>query len=112
MCKLLLPTYTSRGLTFRLNNFSRALYRLVCLASCLLAADTIRGPGDPKDLPYLATAAGFFGRMALAEIKVPLEDITEIVRTAQESIKGKKPNKGGESLGNGNIGVHNSLDCW
>lgn len=71
------------------------LYRLVCIASCDLAAATFRGPGDRKYLSYLATAAGFFGRMGLADIEVPLEEISEIVREAQGSIKEKQHQRRG-----------------
>lgn len=66
---------------------SRSLYRLMCIATCSLAVATIRDPGDRRDLSYLATAAGFFGQMALGDIEGPLEEITEIVRIAQQSIK-------------------------
>lgn len=68
------------------------MYRLVCIATCSLTAATIRNPlaGDRTDLSYLATAAGFFGRMALANIDGPLEEITEIVRIAQQHIKEKQ----------------------
>jgi hypothetical protein len=61
----------------------------MCIATCSLAAATIRDPGDRSDLSYLATALGFFGRMALEDIEGPLEEITEIVRIAQQSIKEK-----------------------
>lgn len=68
------------------------LYRLVCVAACTLGAETIRssGFGDRRDLPYLATAAGFVGRMVLAGIEGPLEEITEVVRMAQQSIREKQ----------------------
>ncbi|KAJ5754100.1 uncharacterized protein N7511_008253 [Penicillium nucicola] len=69
-----------------------SMYRLVCIATCSLAAATIRTPlaGHRTDLSYLATAAGFFGRMALANIEGPLEEITEIVRIAQQHIKARQ----------------------
>lgn len=94
------------------------LYRLVCVAACTLAAATIQsedpGPSEPNsgsvsastadstsgsvygsggriDLSYLATASGFLGRMVLAGIEGPqLEEITEVVRAAQQSIKEKQ----------------------
>ncbi|KAL2129168.1 hypothetical protein VTI74DRAFT_8121 [Chaetomium olivicolor] len=89
------------------------LYRIVCVAACALAAATIRNgdaaPSGPdsgsgpssgrgsaeksderRDLSYLVTAAGFVGRMALAGIEGPLEEITEVVRAVQQAIKGKQ----------------------
>ncbi|KAH7407977.1 hypothetical protein BKA64DRAFT_706378 [Cadophora sp. MPI-SDFR-AT-0126] len=66
-----------------------ALCRLVCIATCTIATGAICHPADRGDLPYLATAAGFFGRMALGSLDVPIEDIMEVIRVAQESIKGK-----------------------
>jgi hypothetical protein len=62
----------------------------MCIATCSLVAAIIRGPGNRNDLSYLATASGFFGRMALGDIEGPLEDIIEIVRIAQQSIKEKQ----------------------
>ena len=84
--------------------FSRTLYRLMCIATCSLAATTIRDPGDRSDLSYLATATGFFGRMALGDIEGPLEEITEVLRVAQQSIKEKQHDKrAGEERSNGQI---------
>jgi len=65
----------------------------MCVATCSLVYATTQGPGDSRDLSYLATAAGFFGRMALGDLEVPLEDVTEIVRIAQQSIKNKQLEK-------------------
>lgn len=64
----------------------RSIYRLVCAATCILAITTIREPTDRKDLSYLAIAAGFFGRMSLGNIKGPIEEITDVIRIAQQSI--------------------------
>ncbi|KAK3357857.1 hypothetical protein B0T25DRAFT_540397 [Lasiosphaeria hispida] len=85
------------------------LYRVVCVAACALLNTTLTGTiwrtrtesdghfyqesmssssgGDRRDLSYLATAAGFWGRMVLADIEGPLEEITEVVRLAQQAIK-------------------------
>lgn len=60
------------------------------ICTCIFATAIIRNGGNRKDLSYLATAAGFFGRMALADIDGPLEEITEIVRIAQQSIKERR----------------------
>lgn len=63
-----------------------SIYRLVCTATCILATTTIREPTDRKDLSYLAIAAGFFGRMSLGNIEGPLEEITGVIRIAQQLI--------------------------
>lgn len=51
------------------------------------AEDATGGRYDKSDLSYLAMAAGFCGRMALGGIEGPLEDMTEILRIAQQSLK-------------------------
>lgn len=77
---------------------NRALYRDICNAACSLAAamltsttktekDATGGRCDKSDLSYLAMAAGFCGRMALGGIDGPLEDMTEILRITQQSLK-------------------------
>ena len=83
---------------------SRTLYRHVCNAACSLAAVTITaedaaGNDHRSDLFYLAMAAGFCGRMALGGIEGPLEDMTEILRIAQQSIKERQQRKLGQRDG-------------
>ncbi|KAK0724429.1 hypothetical protein B0H67DRAFT_567920 [Lasiosphaeris hirsuta] len=85
------------------------LYRVVCVATCALLNTIFTGnirlirtgsdghsyqesmhsssSEDRRDLSYLATAAGFWGRMVLADIEGPLEEITEVMRLAQQAIK-------------------------
>ncbi|KAI0123236.1 hypothetical protein BJ170DRAFT_687258 [Xylariales sp. AK1849] len=70
----------------------RTLYRLICIATCTLVVSILRnsGGGDRDDLPYLATATGFFGRMALEDIEGPFEELTEVVGAAQQLVKKKQ----------------------
>ncbi|RDH16083.1 hypothetical protein M747DRAFT_123376 [Aspergillus niger ATCC 13496] len=63
-----------------------SLYYFPSIATCVLFIILIRKGNSQKDLSYIGIASGFFGRLSL-DADVPFDEITELIKFAQQHLK-------------------------
>ncbi len=61
---------------------------LISVSLCMTFLDVATSSGAKKSISYLSMGCGIFGRLNLLDNEVPLADVLELTRTAQQ-IKGK-----------------------
>lgn len=61
---------------------------LISVSICMTFLEVATSNGANKSISYLSMGCGIFGRLNLLDKEVPLADVLELTRTAQQ-IKGK-----------------------
>ena len=57
---------------------------LISVSICMTFLDVATSSGADKSISYLSMGCGIFGRLNLIDNKVPLADVLELTRTAQQ----------------------------
>lgn len=59
---------------------------LISVSICMTFLDVATSSGAKKSISYLSMGCGIFGRLNLLDNEVPLADLLELTRTAQQII--------------------------
>ena len=57
---------------------------LISVSICMTFLDVATSRGADKSISYLSMGCGIFGRLNLIDNEVPLADVLELTRTAQQ----------------------------
>ena len=69
------------------NNHSKFM-NLISVSICVAFLEVVTRNGDKKNISYLSMGCGIFGRLTLLDNGVPLADVLELTRIAQQ-IRGR-----------------------